>query len=119
MAVPARESATARDPAGAADKHDPRARGWADVRLALIADSHVVALAADAMAARPDDDAVRLLLAYALESFGSTVTIARRWVVDEAVLEAERERAYAAGYEACKAQRCRLEVIPGGRAGPH
>ena len=114
MAEPARESAAARDPAGAADKHDPRARGWADVRLALIADSHVVSLAAAALAARPDDDAARLLLAYALESFGSTVTIARRWVVDEATFAETHAAGYREGYEACKAQRCRLEVIPGG-----
>ena len=114
MAEPAYGGAEEPGSPALADKHDPRARGWADVRLALISDSHVVALAAAAVAARPDDDAVRLLLGYALQSLESTVTIARRWVVDEAVLEAERERAYAAGYEACKAQRCRLEVIPGG-----
>ena len=94
--------------------------GWADVRLSLISDSHVVALAAAAVAARPDDDDARLLLGYALESFESTVTIARRWVLDEAVLEAERARAYAAGYEACRANRCRLELVDGGAVpGPH
>lgn len=113
MAVPARESAAAQEPPRSADKHDPRARGWADVRLSLTADSHVVALAAAAVAARPDDDAARLLLGYALEAYESTVTIARRWVVDEAVLEAERERAFAAGYAACKAERCRLSAVPG------
>ena len=114
MAEPARDSAAAREPAGTADQHDPRARGWADVRLALISDSHVVALAAAAVAARPDDAAARVLLGYALEAFESTVTIARRWVVDEGVLAEEKRRAFDEGVEWCKAQRCRLEVIPGG-----
>ena len=44
------------------------------------------------------------------------------WVLDEAVLAAERRRAYAEGYaegyKACKAARGRLEVIGGGAAGP-
>ncbi|HEX5567033.1 MAG TPA: hypothetical protein VFY14_08950 [Streptomyces sp.] len=114
MAEPARESTTAREPAGAADKHDPRARGWADVRLSLIADSHVIALAAAAVAGRPDDDGARLLLGYALEAFESTVAIARRWVVDEAVLAEERRRAYDEGAADCKAARCRLELLDGG-----
>ncbi len=54
------------------------------------------------------------MLTLALDVLRDLSAIGRRWVVDEAVLEAERERAYEVGYEACKAQRCRLEVIPGG-----
>ena len=118
MAEPARDSAAAREPAGTADQHDPRARGWADVRLALIADSHVVALAADASAARPADDATRVLLAYALESLESAVTIARRWVVDEATFAETHAAGYREGYAACKSDRCRLEVVNGRRAAP-
>jgi hypothetical protein len=114
MAEPAYGGAEEPGSPAPADKHDPRARGWADVRLALISDSHVVALAAAAVAARPDDDAVRLLLGYALQSLESTVTIARRWVVDEATFAETHAAGYREGYEACKAQRCRLEVIPGG-----
>ena len=120
MAIPARDSAAAQDPPHSRRKSDPMSPGWADVRLSLISDSHVVALAAAAVAARPDDDDARLLLGYALESFESTVTIARRWVLDEAVLEAEGQRRFDEGVEWCKAQRCRLEVIPGGAVpGPH
>ena len=37
----------------------------------------------------------------------------RGWVLDEAVLEAVRNRAYAEGWAACKAARCRLAVVPG------
>ena len=114
MAVPARDSAAAQDPPHSRRKSDPMSPGWADIRLALISDSHVVALAAAAVAARPDDDAARVLLGYALESLESTVTIARRWVVDEATFAETHAAGYREGYEACKAQRCRLEVIPGG-----
>ena len=121
MAEPAYGGAEGPGSPAAADKHDPRARGWADVRLALISDSHVVSLAAAAVAARPDDDAARVLLGYALESLESTVTIARRWVVDEAVFAETHAAGFREGYEACKAERCRLGVINGGLAapGPH
>ena len=37
------------------------------------------------------------------------------WVLDEAVLEAERRRAWTEGYAARQAERRRLSVIDGGR----
>jgi hypothetical protein len=47
--------------------------------------------------------------------------MACQWVVGEALLEAERQRAFDEGVAACKAARCRLGVIDGGRGipGPH
>ncbi len=113
MGVPARASAAARD-RDTADKHDPRARGWADVREALITAAHACALAVEELARDPGSAA-------ALDMAGTTRTclehlgeIGRRWVLDEQVLEQERAQAYAEGVEACKAARRRLEVIDGG-----
>ena len=117
MAQPAHRNA----PGPAADdperKPDPRAGVWADVRQIIIADSHLVAQASGMVAARPGDAIARAVLTLAIESFERAVAIGRRWQVDEAVMEAERERGFAAGYAACKADRCRLAVVDGGRAG--
>ena len=117
MAVPARESAAARDPARAGGEHDPEARGWADVRQALIDGARIVALAVTALARRPDDDEARELARQALANQDRWGEIARRWVVDEAVLAETERRAYDAGYAACRAARGRLGVIGGGAAG--
>ena len=110
MAEPARRNAD-----GPADdperKPDPRAGGWADVRHALVADSHLVAQAAAGVAARPGDSAALAVLTLALDIFGDLRSIASRCVVGEAVLEAERERGWAAGYAACQAERGRLRAV--------
>jgi hypothetical protein len=83
--------------------------------------AEAVALAVTGLASRPADPAAlemtRLCLAV-LENLGDTL---RRLSFDEAVMAEERAAAFSEGYEACKAQRCRLEVLPGGQAtpGPH
>ena len=95
--------------------------GWANVQDGLACAVGALTLAGGELRAGetgPDAPALqmaRLCLAV-VENLYET---SRRWVIDEAVLEAERARAYAAGYEACKADRCRMQVIDGGRAGPH
>jgi hypothetical protein len=117
MAEPARRNADGPPPDDPERKPDPRAGGWADVRHALIADSRLVAQAAAGVAARPGDSAALAVLTLAVQVFEDLRAIGSRWQVDEAVMEAERERGFAAGVAACKAARCRLEVIDGGRAG--
>jgi hypothetical protein len=114
MTEPARRSADGPAPDDPERKPDPRAGGWADVRHALIADSHLVAQAAAGVAARPGDSAALAVLTLALEVFGDLRVIASRCQADERVIAAERRRAYDEGVADCKAARCRLEVIPGG-----
>ena len=115
MAEPARRNADGPRPEHpAAAQLDPRKRVWADVQESIITCAQVAGLAVTELASRPDDDAAVKMAGLTLEAFERAVEIGRQWVVGEAVLEAERDRAYAAGYEACKAQRCRFEVIPGG-----
>ena len=113
MAQPAYRNAAGSAPDDPERKPDPRAGGWGDVRHALIADSHLVAQAAAGVAARPGDSAAAAILTLALDIFADLRSIARRCQVDEAVMEAERERGFAAGYAACKADRCRLAVVDG------
>ena len=113
MAEPARRNADGPAPDDPERKPDPRAGGWADVRHALIADSHLVAQAAAQVAARPGDAAAVAVLTLALDVMADLRVIGRRWQVDEAVIDAERDRAYAEGYAACKAGRCRLSAVPG------
>jgi len=71
-------------------------------------------LAVTELASRPADPAAlemaRLCLAV-LENLGDTL---RRLSFDEAVMAEERAAGFREGYEACKAQRCRMQVIPGG-----
>ena len=65
---------------------------------------------------RPDDDAaleMARLSIRVLDALGETF---RRLTTEEAVMAEERARAYREGYEACKADRCRLGVVNGGRA---
>jgi len=71
--------------------------------------------------ARPGDAAaleMARLSIRILEKLGETH---RELNFDEAMFDEQYDAGYRAGYEACKADRCRLEVIPGGRAvpGPH
>jgi hypothetical protein len=45
-----------------------------------------------------------------LENLGDTL---RRLSFDAAVMAEERQRGFDEGWEACKAQRCRLQVVDG------
>lgn len=113
MAEPARGSAA--DQAEiAVPKPDPMAPGWADVRDALVTEAAACRLAVEELASRPDDDRARALAGSVLSVLESLGVIARRWVVDEAVIEAWGDRRYAEGVADCKAARRRLEVIGGG-----
>ena len=114
MAVPARRNADGPAPDDPERRPDPRAGGWADVRHALTADSHLVAQAAAQVAARPGDSAAVAVLTLALDVLADLRSIARRCQADEAVMEAERARGFAAGHAACRAARCRLSVVDGG-----
>ena len=93
--------------------------GWADVQQGLIADAGVAALVVAELGRDPGNGAALAMAGLILDALDALAEMSRRWVIDEAVLEAERARAYTAGYEACKAERCRMQVIDGGRAGPH
>ena len=88
--------------------------GWADIRQGLLISAQACALAVTELAGRPDDDPAlemtRLCLA-AQEKWG---VIASRWVLDEAVLEAERKRAFDAGFAAGQALRGRLSLVSSG-----
>ena len=88
--------------------------GWAGVQQGLIIAAQACALAAAELARRPDDDdaleMARLCLA-AQEKWGE---IASRWVLDEAVLEAERKRAFGEGFAAGQALRGRLSLVSSG-----
>ena len=121
MAVPARDSAAAQDPPHSRRKSDPMSPGWADVQHAIIAAAQACALAVEELVRRPEDGAAVFMADLTRGCLEDLAEMGRRWVLDEAVMEAERARAYAAGYAACKADRCRLGVVNGGRAvpGPH
>lgn len=91
--------------------------GWADVRHALAAEARACALAVAGLARDPGSGAALEMAALTLSVLQDLGVIARRWEVDEAVIEAERARAFEDGRRACLAERCRLGVIDGGRAG--
>lgn len=105
------EPAAADDPA--ARKPGPSAPGWADVRRALVTEAQVCALATVALARSPASPAALEMAKLTLGVLESLGDLARRLAFDEAVLEQERAAAFAAGVAACKAARCRLEVIDG------
>lgn len=115
MAEPAHSAASPGPESDPERKPDPRASGWGDVRSALITDSHAVALAVAEMACRPGDGAALEMARLCLSVLESLGVIADRCRADEAVIEAERARAFDEGVEWCKTQRCRLEVVDGGR----
>ena len=108
MAEPARAGAD-----GGARRPDPRASGWAGAQGAMSVAAEAVALAAAELASRPAEKAAlemtRLCLAV-LQNLGDTL---RRLSFDEAVMAEERAAAFSEGYEACKAERCRLQVVDG------
>jgi hypothetical protein len=102
-------------------KSDALSPGWADVRDLIITNCASTALAVTELVRRPGSPAALEQARLTRASFDRAVELGRRWAVDEAVLSAERQRAYALGVADCKAARCRLGVIDGGRGipGPH
>lgn len=112
MAEPARSADGPDDPA--ARKPDPRLPGWADVRRALITEARACALAVQELARDPASEPAREMAALILSVLQDLGVIARRWEVDEAVIEAERARAFEEGRQTCQAAWRRLEVIDGG-----
>ena len=112
MAEPARESAAAQEPVRAADKHDPRARGWANVQGLLCTAAEGAQLAVTELAGRPDCPGAMRRAELLLAALADLTEITRRWAVDEGVLAAERRRAYDEGVRDCKAARCRLSAVP-------
>ena len=114
MAEPARASADGPGPEHpAAAVLDPRKLIWADVRSALAVQIEAVALAVADLAAHPGSgealEMARLCLSV-LERLGE---MGRQWTVDEAVLAEQRQRGFDEGVEWYKAQRCRLQPVPG------
>jgi hypothetical protein len=72
------------------------------------------ALAVSEALTRPGDDAALEMAALSiriLENLGETF---RRLTTEDAVMAEEHAAGYREGWAACKAQRCRLEVIDGG-----
>ena len=120
MAEPAHRNA-AGPAAPETRRPDPRASGWAAARQAMIIAAESNKLAVRELAARPDDTAalemVRLTIGV-LEALGGTL---RQLSFDEKVFAEAHAAGFREGYEACKAQRCRLQVVDGGQAtpGPH
>ncbi|HEY3652349.1 MAG TPA: hypothetical protein VGL33_30575 [Streptosporangiaceae bacterium] len=112
MAEPARVEADEPGPAGGR-RPDPRASGWPGAQRAMVVAAEVVGLAVTELVSRPGDAAaleMARLCAGVLENLGDTL---RRLSFDEAVMAEERQRGFDEGYEACKAQRCRLQVVDG------
>ena len=117
MADPARRNAEGPpDPPHSRRKTDPMSPGWADVRAGLAAAVRAWVLAVGELARDPRDAAALAMVETTGRAVQALGEIGRRWVLDEAVLEAERARAWQAGYDACRADRCRLAVIDGGQA---
>lgn len=119
MAEAARRNAEGPAPDDPERKPDPRAGGWGDVRDAVIINSQAVALAAAEVAARPGDTRAADMLELTLKVLAKLASIAGRCTANDHEFEVERARGFTDGYEACKAERCRMQVIDGGRAGPH
>jgi len=120
MAEPARpDEADPGPPRQGSRKSDALSPGWANVQRMHITAAEACAAAAGRLAAG-DPFARRSaeMLAAMLTELGE---ITRRCAVDEAVVSAERARAYAQGVADCKARHCRFEVLPGGQVapGPH
>jgi hypothetical protein len=116
MAEPARPDEPDPGPPGRGSrKSDALSPGWADVRDLIITSSASAALAVAELARDPGNPAALEMAALTRASFERALEIARRWAVDEAVLSAERQRAYALGVADCRARRGRLGVVGGGR----
>jgi hypothetical protein len=94
---------------------DPRASGWAAARQAMIIAAESNALAVRQALARPGDagtlELARLSISL-LEALGGTL---RELSFDAEVFAAQYDAGWRARDEACKACRCRLQVVDGGR----
>lgn len=112
MAEPARDSAAAQDPPHSRRKSDPMSPGWADVQRALVTGVEAWRLAVGKLARDPAGEEALEMVRLTGGVVESLAEMGRRWVLDAGVLEAERARAFAAGYAACKADRCRLSAVP-------
>jgi len=117
MTVPAHGGA--HDPGSPAPRRpDPRASGWASAQQAMIIAAESNKLAVSELAGRPGDanalEMVRLTIRV-LESLGETF---RRLTTEDAVMAEERAAGYREGWAACKANRCRLELVDGGGVPP-
>ena len=114
MAEPAHRNAAGPGAPGTR-RPDPRASGWGAAQQAMIIAAESNALAVRELAARPDAAAalemVRLTISV-LEALGGTL---RQLSFDAEVFAEAHAAGFREGYEACKAQRCRLGVIDGGR----
>jgi len=97
---------------------DPRKLVWADVRSAIITSARAAALTVTELAHRPDGDPAREMAGLTREAFERAAEIGRQWTVSEAVMAEERAAGFREGVEWCRAQKCRLQVIDGGQAGP-
>jgi hypothetical protein len=116
MAEPARSGADGPGPERPAEaKLHPGKFIWADVRDAIIASACAAEHAVAVLACRPDDDDARKQAELTRASFDCAVEIGRQWVLDEAFGAELRQRGFDEGVAACKAARCRLGVIDGGR----
>src|SRR5262245_55726987 len=87
-------------------RSDPLSPGWADVQRALITQARSCALAVAELARVPGNPAALAMAASVLSVLENLGEIGRRWAADEAVLSAERARAYAQGVADCKAAHC-------------
>ena len=115
MTEPARAGADGPEPEHPqASVLDPRKLIWADVRHDLVLWAETVAKQVIILTGRPDDDAALEMARLCLAGLERAAEMASQWKVSEAILEAERRRAYDEGAADCKAARCRLEVIDGG-----
>jgi hypothetical protein len=95
---------------------DPRASGWAAAQQAMAVAAESNVLAVKEALGRPDDDAaleMARLSIRILERLGETIGNLK---YGEAMFSEQYDAGYRAGYEACKAERCRLGVIDGGAA---
>lgn len=115
MGEPARDSADGGRPEHpAAGQLDPRKLIWADVRHDLILWAETVAKQVAILTGRPDDDAALEMARLCLDGLERVAAMASQWTVSEAFLETEQQRAFDEGVEWCKANRCRLGIVPGG-----
>ena len=111
MAEPARRNAEGPAPDDPERRPDPRAGGWADVRDAAVIAVCAWRLAVEELVREPGSEAALEMVRLTGGVVESLGVIAGRCTIDEVVIEAIRARAYAEGWAACKAARCRLAAV--------
>ena len=114
MAEPARASAadTGTDKARPR-RSDPLSPGWANVRSLLCTASEDASMVLADLAERPDGALALRRAELLADRLHNLTEITRRLVIDEAVLEAVRDDAYARGVADCKARCGHLRAVPG------